>query len=174
MSRKQSKHKSIPISSAPINTKQKRQQTNNKLKTPILTQQKVTLEVISNSNKQQQHNTNIPAIHVHNPVNNHQKQKIKSSLTWSNRKEIQGIDYLVKPSSTLLATAPNDISVTSSNQFQWEYSHDEQQPQTSTIPNDFPLYDPCNINDVDEMDALDKEIEDFKKCYIGPCFIRQS
>ncbi|CAF1362558.1 unnamed protein product [Adineta steineri] len=286
ISRKQSKHKSTPISSAPVNTKQKRQQTNIKAKTPIPAQQKVTSEVISNSNKQ--HNTNIPAIHVQNPVNNQPKQKIESSSSsaWSKHEETQGIDCLVKPSSTLLATAPvfipssslvqpnktndilpiedttpssscwnsndyrssnpvqrpissflpapgppnttisrcirrpstelrtttfptyspmnyardnsnstwNDIPVTNSNQFQWEYSHDEQQPQTSTIPNDFPLYDPFNsntglnissstilthiqipqVNDVDEMDALDKEIEDFKKCYIDPCFIRQS
>ncbi|CAF1514512.1 unnamed protein product [Adineta steineri] len=72
MCRKQSKHKSTPILSAPINTKQKRQQTNIKSKTPILAQQKVTSEVISNSNKQQQHNTNILAIHIRDPVNNHQ------------------------------------------------------------------------------------------------------
>ncbi|CAF0953845.1 unnamed protein product [Adineta steineri] len=252
MSRKQNKHKSTTISSATINTKQKRQQTNTKSKISILAQQKVTSEVVSNSDKQQQHTTNIPAIHFQNPVNNYQKQKIKSSSAWSSREEIQGIDYLVKPSSTLLATASvfipssflvlqnktndilpieditsfywnsndsrssnpvqqpsselrataifpayspmnyamdnsnstwNDILVTTSNEFQWEYSHDEQQPQTSTIPNDFPLYDPFNsntglnipsstilthiqipqINDVDEMDAFDKEIEDFKK-----------
>ncbi|CAF0954009.1 unnamed protein product [Adineta steineri] len=73
MSRKQSKHRSTSISSALIYTKQKQQQTNTKSKTSILTQQKVTSEVISNSDyKQQQHNTNIPAIHVHNPVNSHQ------------------------------------------------------------------------------------------------------
>ncbi|CAF3759267.1 unnamed protein product [Adineta steineri] len=68
MCRKQSKHKSTPILSAPINTKQKRQQTNIKSKTPILAQQKVTSEI--------------------------------------NREETQGMDYLVKPSSTLLATVP--------------------------------------------------------------------
>ncbi|CAF4372007.1 unnamed protein product, partial [Adineta steineri] len=106
ISRKQSKHKSTPISSAPVNTKQKRQQTNIKAKTPIPAQQKVTSEVISNSNKQ--HNTNIPAIHVQNPVNNQPKQKIESSSSsaWSKHEETQGIDCLVKPSSTLLATAP--------------------------------------------------------------------
>ncbi|CAF1561440.1 unnamed protein product, partial [Adineta steineri] len=146
-------------------------------------------------NKQQQHNTNIPAIHVHNPVSNQQKRKIETSSAWSNREETQAtfigimchysfsnlftINYAMDNSNSTW----NNISVTNSNQFHWEYSHNEQQPQTSTIPNDFPLYDPCNsntglnipsstilthiqilqVNDVDEMDALDKEIEDFKK-----------
>jgi hypothetical protein len=84
----------------------------------------------------------------------------------------------------------NDTPITNSNE--WKYPHEEQF-QTSTIPNDFPLYDPFNSgarltipsstllnnglegiehfgdlhisqnNDIDEMDAFDKEIEDFKK-----------
>jgi hypothetical protein len=83
----------------------------------------------------------------------------------------------------------NDTSIKDSNESQWKYPYEEeqQQLQTSTIPNDFPLYDPFNSgagitippstlitsgfngmhitqdNDIDEMDALDKEIEDFKK-----------
>jgi hypothetical protein len=77
----------------------------------------------------------------------------------------------------------NDTSRSNSNESQWKYPYEEQL-QTSTIPNDFPLYDPFNSgagitippstlitndlhisqdNDIDEMDALDKEIEDFKK-----------
>ena len=37
----------------------------------------------------------------------------------------------------------NDIPVTNSNESQWKYPHEEQFP-SSTIPNDFPLYDPFN------------------------------
>ncbi len=102
----------------------------------------------------------------------------------------------------------NDTSERNSKDPQWKYPYEEQ-PQPSTIPNDFPLYDPFNSgagltiapsslltngfegiylkiflsmtslfcffvdqlpipqdNDVDEMDALDKEIEDFKKYII--------
>ncbi|CAF1148865.1 unnamed protein product [Rotaria sordida] len=87
----------------------------------------------------------------------------------------------------------NDTSIINSNESQWIYS-DKEKFQTSTIPNDFPLYDPFNsgagltllsstlpINDfeehlddlripqnnaVDDMDIFDKEIEDFKKFYI--------
>ncbi len=83
-------------------------------------------------------------------------------------------------------SAWNDTSERNSNETQWKYPYEEQL-ETSTIPNDFPLYDPFNSgagitippstiltngfdgirilqdNDIDEMDALDKEIEDFKK-----------
>jgi hypothetical protein len=74
-----------------------------------------------------------------------------------------------------------------STESQWKYPYEEEL-QTSTIPDDFPLYHPFNSgasltigpstlltngfeehlqeNDIDEMDALDKEIEDFKKCLI--------
>ncbi|UJR20533.1 hypothetical protein I4U23_023660 [Adineta vaga] len=91
-------------------------------------------------------------------------------------------------------SAWNDLPNTNSNQTQWKYPNDEQYQTSTTIPNDFPLYDPFNSgaalnipssslltnrmeeyfnglpiakdNDVNDMDALDKEIEDFKKYYM--------
>ncbi|CAF1167200.1 unnamed protein product [Adineta steineri] len=156
---------SIPDNPQPLSKRKQKAKTNTKSGTSILTQQKVTPEVISNSTKQQQHNTNIPAIHVQNPVNNHQKQAIKSSLTWSNREEIQGIDYLVKPSSTLLSTAPvlipssplvqanktNDIlpveDKTSSfhwNSNDYHSSNPVQQPSSELRATTFPTYSLMN------------------------------
>ncbi|CAF1187855.1 unnamed protein product [Rotaria sp. Silwood1] len=92
-----------------------------------------------------------------------------------------------------LTSTWNDTPITNSNESQWIYS-DKEQFQTSTIPNDFPLYDPFNSgagfailpstlptnvfqehiddlsipqnNDVDEMKAFEKEIGDFRKFYI--------
>ena len=81
----------------------------------------------------------------------------------------------------------NDTSVTNKHESQWNYPQ-EQQIGSSSTTNDFPLYDPFHSgagltipstiqtplltngfgvvphdNDINEMDALDKEIEDFKK-----------
>ncbi|CAF2935165.1 unnamed protein product [Rotaria sp. Silwood2] len=92
-----------------------------------------------------------------------------------------------------LTSTWNDTSVINSNESQWIYT-DKEKFQTSAIPNDFPLYDPFNSgagltilsstlptngseehlddlrilqnNDIDDMDAFHKEIEDFKKFYI--------
>ncbi|CAF1289971.1 unnamed protein product [Adineta steineri] len=121
---------------------------------------------MSNCNKQQQHNTNIPAMHVHNPVNNQQEQKNDSSSAWSNREETQGIEYLVKPSSTLLATAPfiipssslvqpnkiNDIlpiEDTTPSSFYWNSNdylslNPVQRPSSELRTTTFPTYSPMN------------------------------
>ena len=104
ISRKQTKHKPSPtqvpsLLAAPVvppnNTKQKKQKPNPKTKnanTTTLAQQKVILETVSNSNKQQ-HTTNVPAPppRVQNPVKN---QKIEPPSAWVTHEQTQGMQFL--------------------------------------------------------------------------------
>ncbi|CAF0844840.1 unnamed protein product [Adineta ricciae] len=113
------------------------------------------------------------------------------SRTATNFPEYSPMNYTVGNSTSTW----NDLPGTNTNQTPWKYSDNEKQYQTSTtIQNDFPLYDPFNSgaalnippsnllnncigdlfanssnaqdNDADEMNALEKEIENLKKYYM--------